>query len=304
MRKIGLFAFLLSLMLLTGCSIKPLITDDGPVSIYATCYPVYALTRLVTDGSENYEVYCLIQPQDGCLRSYVLSDWDRAMLLSSANVVVACGRGLESYGEELKSMAQDSIVLVETLYGAELMSFDSESSDEDSHFSGEVPHAFMSPAGCRHMLTSIEGALSALYPDDAPVFSENAENALAKLDQAEAEIERIRKETEGMPVAILNEALIYPADDLGLDVRCVIQRESGEMYSDTGLSDVVERVKQSGATAALIEKQAPDRLVQALRDSGTDVVCMDTMSCVSPATEPDSIFDILTGNALSMEEVE
>ena len=85
---------------LTGCG--PLVTDETEtLSVYATFWPVYVLTEAVARGVPDVELRCLVQPQDGCLRAYQLSDWDDALLSSGANAVIMGGRGLESFESTL-----------------------------------------------------------------------------------------------------------------------------------------------------------------------------------------------------------
>ena len=82
-----------AMLALSACA--PLVPEEASeISVYATFYPLYALTDALMDGVPNASLHCLVQPQDGCLRSYTLSDWDAALLASSADAVIAGGRGL------------------------------------------------------------------------------------------------------------------------------------------------------------------------------------------------------------------
>ncbi len=59
-------------------------------------FRVYALSAPILSGAPGITLKCLVQPQDGCLRNYELSDWDAA-LLGSADAAILSGRGLESF---------------------------------------------------------------------------------------------------------------------------------------------------------------------------------------------------------------
>ena len=101
-----------------------------------------------------------MQPQDGCLRDYALSDWD-LYLLSGADMVIAGGRGLESFESTLQSLGASGPVVALTLYNTELYGQDEEAADgeENDHFTGANPHLYMGIDGAKYIL---EGAASAL----------------------------------------------------------------------------------------------------------------------------------------------
>ena len=96
---------LLLLSLLVGCS--PIVEDTpDAISLYATFYPIYALAQMVLQDVPDLTLNCLVQPQDGCLRAYSLSDWDLYLLAYSADGVIMGGCGLESFEDTLTALGQ------------------------------------------------------------------------------------------------------------------------------------------------------------------------------------------------------
>lgn len=126
MRRLGLFFLLLAALAIMLSACAPLVESaetQRTWQIYATFYPIYALTSLVTEDIEALETHCLVQPQDGCLRDYALSEWDLYMLLQ-ADVVVSGGRGLESFESTLQSLGDNGPVVVFANYNYELYNQD------------------------------------------------------------------------------------------------------------------------------------------------------------------------------------
>ena len=276
MRKIyGSLIFLLAL-LLSGC--KPLVvSEEETLDIYATFYPIYALTEALTAGIPDTALHCLVQPQDGCLRSYQLSDWD-SRLLARTDAVIAGGRGLESFESLLFSLGDAGPAVSAVLYNLELYEGSEESSREDSHLYGVNPHIYMSADGAAQVVESISTSLMALDPRYTQRYADNERAALEKIGALQEAIRAVRDRAEGTPVALMNEALIYVAQDYGLEPVCWIDRESGEgLYGDQ-LTECLGRLDQSGARAVLIEKQAPAALTEALEASGYAVAAIDIMS--------------------------
>ena len=291
-------ALLALLTLLTGCAKSPREATEVPSDtvVYAASYPLYALTDLVIGDCEGFQLHCLIAPQDGCLRRYTLSDWDRSLLVNGANVVIAGGCGLESFDEELESLASEHFALIEVLPGLELL--DQGGAGEESHFEGENPHLYLSREGCREMLLVLSDALGALYPEASDAFHENAQKALEAL----SEPEESHLQGEGRSVALMNEALLYPATEYGLQIVNTSRRESGDMYADAALDACIQEILESGAEAVLLERQAPPMLTDALQQAGLQVLLLDGMSTHAEAEGDQGLIEALQNNEAVIAE--
>lgn len=279
-RILILTAILLALLLgLSGC--RPLVdSEEEAISIYATVYPIYALTEGLMSDVPDAELHCLVQPQDGCLRAYSLSDWDIYLLASSADAIIAGGRGLESYESTLFSWGDAGPAVSAVLYNIELYNQDdNEYSDEDSsHLDGANPHLYMSVSGAKQLAESIAATLVSLDPDYADTYVANEASVQERLDALAAEISDIAGDLAGQPVILMNEALIYLAQDLELDVAEWYDRESSVALYDDELQSCLEKLSSSEAKVILIERQAPQIFVEALESAGFVVAKIDIFS--------------------------
>lgn len=270
----GLIALLA--LLLTGCG--PLVTDDvRSIDIYATFWPLYALTDALMADVPDATLHDLVQPQDGCLRSYQLSDWD-ARLLASADAVICGGRGLESFERLLFQGGENGPAVFAALYDLELYEGNAHSDREDSHLDGPNPHIYMSVNGAEEMLEGIAAALASLDPRYVETYAANLERALTALEQLSEDMRVAAGNVAGKPVALMNEALIYTANDLGLNVAAWIERESGGGLYGDALNDCIKCLNASGAKVVLLERQAPAALVDALTAAGFSVAKLDVLS--------------------------
>ncbi len=274
-----LFAAVFALLAaMTGCA--PLVPESAEeVTVYATFYPIYALTDAVTAGVPNLSLHCLIQPQDDCLRAYQLSDWDRR-LLSTARAVIMGGRGLESFESIVFGYGNDGPAVSAVLYSLELYnastSHDGESAE--SHLNGPNPHLYMSVEGAKRIVESIAASMLELDPDYADLYAQNAEQTAERLDGLRAEMQAAVGDIAGTPVILMNEALIYVARDFGLTVADRYDREPGTSLYDVELSKCLARLRSTEARVVLVEKQAPQNLVKALKDAGFSVARLDILS--------------------------
>ena len=294
----GLIALLA--LLLTGCG--SLVTDDvRSIDIYATFWPLYALTDALTADVPDATLHGLVQPQDGCLRSYQLSDWD-ARLLASADAVICGGRGLESFERLLFQGGENGPAVFAALYDLELYEGKAHSDREDSHLDGPNPHLYMSVNGAEDIIEGIAAALAFLDPRYAETYAANLERAVTALEQLSEDMRVAAGDVAGQPVALMNEALIYLARDCGLEVAEWIDRESGAGYYGAELQNCLDALEKSGARVVLIERQAPAALVRALEDAGYAVARIDIFSTHREGEGFDVYCQALLDNARSVKE--
>ncbi len=301
-RMLALALALLVALTMAGCG--PIVEDDvQTLSVYATFYPIYALTDAVMDGVPDAELHCLVQPQDGCLRSYRLSDWDAALLAAGADAVMLGGRGLESFESALFDWGDDGPAVSAILYNLELHDAGSEGNAEsESHFRGQNPHLYMSLDGARQMVSSIAAMLQSMDPRYADQYAANAAKADAALQAAMDEARGILEGCRDRRVAVLNEALIYCAVDYGLEIAETIERESGDGMSGEALQKCTDRLSDAEIDAILIEKQAPQAFVEAIEAAGFSVARLDVMSTHAEGEGFDAYLQIQLGNARAIAE--
>ena len=301
-------AFTMALVLLvlayalSGC--KPLAQEEaGPISIYATFYPIYALTDAVMQDVADASLHCLVQPQDGCLRAYQLSDWDAALLISGADAVIAGGRGLESFEGTLFSWGEGGPAVSAVLYNLELYEPQQRVDGEaHSHFQGPNPHLYMSLDGAAHIVESISATLVSLDPDYSEQYIRNSARAIEALRALLEASRNSLAAIAGRRVALMSEALIYVARDYELEVADWIERETGSAFGDNELTMWFERLDKADVNVVLIEKQAPQALVESLEAHGFTVALIDVLSTHVEGEGFDSYLEAQSNNAQAILE--
>ena len=291
-------ALLAVALALTGCA--PIVSDGAEtLNVYATFYPIYALTDAVLKNVPDAGLHCLVQPQDGCLRSYQLSDWDASLLATGADAIMLGGRGLESFEGALFDWGDDGPAVSAILYNLTLAG---DGSDAESHFKGQNPHLYMSLDGARQMIESIAAMMESMDPKYAGQYAENADAADAALESTLSTATEILSAYRGRRVAIMNEALVYCAMDYGLETAATIERESGDGMSGEALQSCLEKLSQSEIDVVLIERQAPQALVEAIRAAGFAVAKLDVLSTHTEGEGFEDYLEIQLDNARAMAD--
>ena len=290
---------------LSGCELRASQEETAPeeevLSIYATFYPIYALTALIADGVPDLQVNCLAQPMDGCLRSYSLSDWDLALLARSADAVIAGGRGLESFESTLYALGESGPAVTSALYNLELATVKpANETGEESHWTDENPHIYMSIDGAIAISEHIAANLSVLDPEYGDLYAKNLEEAKNRLESLRTEVHELTEDLRGQKVIVMNEALVYAAQEYGLDVELYYARESGEGIYDRDLDACIELLRACDARVILMEKQAPEALRRALEEAGFRVATLDVLSTRRASEGAEGYFEAQMANARTL----
>ena len=302
-RRLAIIALIFVLLIaLTGCRslVEP---ENKSISVYATFWPVYALSQAVMKDLPDARLRLLVQPQDGCLRSYALSDWDAAILSRSADAVLMGGRGLESFESALFGWGEGGPAVSAVLYNLKLYNDDQRAdAEQESHLSGPNPHLYMSVEGARQIVESVCATMQSLDPGYAGLYIQNAQDAQGRLDALLKENRALLAAVEGENVILMNEALIYVARDYGLNVADWIDRESGDALVGNELTALLERISACDAKVILIERQAPQALTEALEAAGYAVARLDVLSAHREGEGFDAYIELQSANARTISE--
>lgn len=293
-------------VLLCGCA--PLVNDaDIPddFTVYASFYPIYALSALIIKDIPGMTLNQLAQPQDGCLRSYVISDWDLA-LASNADALILGGRGLESFEAGIKVLFGERPAVVSAMDALELASGGADYAvygAAESHFAGGNPWLFLSVRGAMDICESIAANMIILDAPYAQAYRDNLSAALIRLEALTFDMcECIEHEYSYTPVALMHEGLSYLAAELGLNVVCLIERESGVEPTAQELEAMLTELSDMGAKVLLIEKQAPPMLTRALENAGFVICAIDTLSTGRADMGADGYFSAMLQNAENLQK--
>ncbi len=302
--KHRLAALLLILtLLLSSCA--PIVQRvEADKQVYASFYPIYALSGLVLGDVPGIRLNCVAQPQDGCLRDYSLSDWDLYTLAYNADAVIIGGRGLEDFESMLYSLGSTGPALVLSMAELDLynQTDTTEVTEDSGHLVGANPHLYMAVQGAQEIAANIAEAMATLYPDLANEIEAGNARTQEKLSALYDKTQAICAGVRGEKVILMNEALIYPAKEYGLDVAYWYDRESATTLYGDSLTNLLDELGKTDAHVILIEKQAPTELTDALEAAGYTVALIDVMSSYALDAGYDGYIDVQTANAQAIAD--
>lgn len=278
-KYIFVFCLLLSILLVSFGFTNLYVSQNQSVEeeefvVVTSFYPMYIATMNVIGDTEGVTLKNLSEPQTGCLHDFQLTPTDMK-LLSTADVFIINGGGIESFMEDIAKQYPDLIV-IEACEGIELLSeaeehhhdasdHDSEeehhhdASDhesevehvedhdseefEDGHTHDVNAHAWMSVKNYRKQVENIASGLAKVASEHSASFLANSKEYDGKLEQLQVEQEKLLTLTQGEEVMMFHCAYDYVAEDLELEVAFCMDLDEERQVSAGEVAEVLEVIE-------------------------------------------------------------
>ena len=239
-------------MLLTGCRTADdkdggsNAAGDGQdgLHVVTSFFPVYVAVINVTDGVPGVTVTNMTEPQTGCLHDYSLKPSD-LRLLEKADVFIINGAGMESFLDDVLSQQED-LEIIEAAAG--IPAIVEENGEEN-------PHVWVSPTNVTAYVQNIADGLAALDEKNAELYQKNAASYIRKIETLKQEMHNELDGLEYKDIITFHEAFPYFAQEFGLNIAAVVEREPGTEPTPKELAEIIALVRETGVRALFAEPQ-------------------------------------------------
>lgn len=327
---------LLCMLLVTAFAVTGAFAAEPKVRVLATTYPVYLLTRAVTQTSPDVQVDLLIPAQTGCPHDYALTPKDMQKL-SKANVVIINGLGLEAFLEKPLAAAGKKIAVIDSSKGINAIVEEHDEDHDADHDKADAahkddhntaaaakghdhaqehghghdhghdhgglnPHAFSSPLQAAVMARNIGRGLAAAAPVAAKNCPQAADAYAEKLEALGQRLAAVGANAANKNVVALHDGMAYLVRDAGLNLVDVIQEDEEAQPSAARLLDLVKKIKESKPVVLIGEPQYSDKPVLALAaETGVPAVQLDPLAS-GPSGAPLDYYETVMSRNLAILE--
>ena len=272
-------AILAACLLFAGCGGAPAAqtqkAGDGTFHIVTSFYPMYIDVINLTDGVEGVTVTNMTKPQTGCLHDYQLTTEDMKTL-EKADAFVVNGAGMESFLDKVIKM-QEGMTVIDASRGIDLMEEDGEAN----------PHVWLSITKDIEQVKNIRDQLKEADPAHADQYEANAAAYLAKLEVLKSEMHATLDDVPHKDIVTFHEAFPYFAEEFGLHILGVIEREPGADPTPAELETTIEQVKALPVKVLFAEPQySPAAAETIARETGAKLYSLDPV--VTGEAMPDA----------------
>lgn len=281
--------------------------QDEEFVVVTSFYPMYIASMNVIGDTEGVTLKNLSEPQTGCLHDFQLTPADMK-LLSTADVFIINGGGIESFMEEIAKQYPE-LVIIEACEGVELLYETKEHGHEhegdvtsDGEHSGDVnAHAWMSVSNYRKQVENIASGLASVAPEKSESFLANAGNYDRKLEELQVEQEALLTLTQGTEAIMFHCAYDYVAEDLGLEVAFCMDLDEERQVSAGEVAEVLGVIQEHGVKYIFAEALYGTSMCEMVqKEADVQVVYLDPLN--RGEYESDSYLEGMRNNLKLVKE--
>ena len=270
MRFRNIFLVLLAIgsILLAGCGAQPGTKDaekaEGGFRIVTSFYPMYIDAINITRGVDGVTVTNMTKPQTGCLHDYQLTTEDMKTL-EKADAFIVNGAGMENFLDKVIK-AQKGLTVIDASRGIPLLEEEGEKN----------PHVWLSISRDIEQVKNIAEQLEEADPAHADAYAVNAKAYIEKLTSLQAEMHASLDNVPHKEIVTFHEAFPYFAEEFGLKIIGVIEREPGSEPTPEELEQTIAQVKQLPVKVLFTEPQySPSAAETIARETGARIYELD-----------------------------
>ena len=252
--------------------------ESSRLKLLASFYPIAIMALNITDGVEGVAVESMAQQQTGCLHDFQMTTADMKKA-ETANAFLINGAGMEGFLDKISDQLPE-LPVIDSSTGIPLIA-----SGEDHHDGGEGhdhgqedynPHLWVSITNCMEQVRNLSEGIIALDPEHEAEYRENTETYLEKLSALRDKMHSALDHVKNKDIITFHEAFPYFAEEFGLHIAAVINREPDSQPSAKELADTIRLVRETGVKALFVEPLYPETSADIIAaETGAQVYVLD-----------------------------
>lgn len=272
-------------------------TEDEEFVVVTSFYPMYIATMNVVGDTEGVTLKNLSEPQTGCLHDFQLTPADMK-LLSTADVFIINGGGIESFMEEIAEQYPDLVVVdasegIEFLCEEEAHEHDHVEVEKDLHHDEHIEelhdheghnhdinaHVWMSVDLYRKQVENIANGLAEIDEKNRESYLANAGVYDGKLEALQVEQKALLTLTQGKETIMFHCAFDYVAEEYGLDVAFCMDLDEERQVSAGEVAEVLEVIEEHGVKYIFAEELYGASMCEMIqKEADVKVIYLDTLN--------------------------
>ena len=253
--------------------------ESSRLKLLASFYPIAIMALNITDGVEGVAVESMAQQQTGCLHDFQMTTADMKKA-ETADAFLINGAGMEGFVDKISDQLPE-LPVIDSSTGIPLIA-----SGEDHHHDGGEghdhdqedynPHLWVSITNCMEQVRNLSEGIIALDPEHEAEYRENTETYLEKLSALRDKMHSALDHVKNKDIITFHEAFPYFAEEFGLHIAAVINREPDSQPSAKELADTIRLVRETGVKALFVEPLYPETSADIIAaETGAQVYVLD-----------------------------
>ena len=249
--------------------------ESSRLKLLASFYPIAIMALNIIDGVEGVAVESMAQQQTGCLHDFQMTTADMKKA-ETADAFLINGAGMEGFLDKISDQLPE-LPVIDSSTGIPLIA-----SGEDHHHDGGEghdhdqedynPHLWVSITNCMEQVRNLSEGIIALDPEHEAEYRENTETYLEKLSALRDKMHSALDHVKNKDIITFHEAFPYFAEEFGLHIAAVINREPDSQPSAKELADTIRLVRETDVKALFVEPLYPE--------TSADIIAAETSAQV------------------------
>lgn len=249
--------------------------ESSRLKLLSSFYPIAIMALNITDGVEGVAVESMAQQQTGCLHDFQMTTADMKKA-ETADAFLINGAGMEGFLDKISDQLPE-LPVIDSSTGIPLIA-----SGEDHHHDGGEghdhdqeaynPHLWVSITNCMEQVRNLSEGIIALDPEHEAEYRENTETYLEKLSALRDKMHSALDHVKNKDIITFHEAFPYFAEEFGLHIAAVINREPDSQPSAKELADTIRLVRETDVKALFVEPLYPE--------TSADIIAAETSAQV------------------------
>ena len=253
--------------------------ESSRLKLLSSFYPIAIMALNITDGVEGVAVESMAQQQTGCLHDFQMTTADMKKA-ETADAFLINGAGMEGFLDKISDQLPE-LPVIDFSTGIPFLA-----SGEDHHHDGGEghdhdqedynPHLWVSITNCMEQVRNLSEGIIALDPEHEAEYRENTETYLEKLSALRDKMHSALDHVKNKDIITFHEAFPYFAEEFGLHIAAVINREPDSQPSAKELADTIRLVRETGVKALFVEPLYPETSADIIAaETGAQVYVLD-----------------------------
>ncbi len=275
-----------------------------PLKVLVSTFPIYQITRNLSQGVEGIEVSLMIPAGLGCPHDYALTPQDMQKL-AKADVLIINGLGMEEFLGAPLQKANARLQIIDSSAGIhEVLQYSpQEEHDHQDLHAGPNPHLFASPRMVALLAGNIAKGLAQQVPAAAATLLANGKAYAERMNQLADTMAASGKQLANNRIVTQHGVFDYLARDMGLAVVAVVQAHAGLDPSAAEMLELIADIKAQKAGAIFTEPQYPQAIGTTIaKETGIAAARLDPVANGPEAQAPLDYYEqVMRSNLTTLE---
>ena len=258
-------------------------TED--FSILTSFYPMYILTKNITDGADNVSVKNLTPSGTGCLHEYQFTTSDMKNMETS-DVFIINGGGMEGFIEDV-AVEYPDLAIIDSSKNVHFISNDSLSfttcdhdheHEDDDHEHSHNSHIWMDTENYISQIKTVRDELCKTNPKNKDIYNSNADKYINKIQSLNNELKEINFDKDSQ-VIIFHDSFAYLANKLDIPVCALVEVDNENTSLSSGeIAHIIDEAKEHNAKYIFVEEQFSDGIANTIsKETGAKIYVIDSL---------------------------